>query len=199
MLKNSKYMVLITAIVFLCAGTVYGQKFTAELNANADDVEAKFDVQFPAYDALANVGIGVVVSQDNYTVGDLHFVIKDEVFTPALSLGLGFKGAIGEVEIHKIDYDLSAIGFVLMGEYDFRQIYAKVPICVYADIAASPSPLSFGDTKSFVTTNLGIRAYIVRQAAAVVGYRYVKAKFEENSGDKKASFDAIFLGLQVTF
>jgi len=199
MFKTSKYLVLSLSIILLYSGTAYAQKVTLELNANTEDVEAKGDVQFPAYEALASTGGGIILSSDDYTIGNLHFIIKDEVFTHALILGLGFKGIIGKVEIHDTEFDLGAVGFMFMGEYDLRQIYAKIPICIYVNISASPGPLSFGETEDYLDMNLGVRGYIVKQAAVVLGYRHINTKFENDPGDKKASFDAFFLGLQLTF
>ena len=199
MFKNKKHIVLLIWITLLFSGTTYGEQVVLELNANSNDVEGKVDIQFPAYEALVSAGGSVIVSSDNYSVGDIHFIVKDEVFTPALTLGLGFKGVMGQVEIHDFDFDLGAVGFVLLGEYDLRQIYPKIPLCGYANISFSPSPLSFGETESYVWANLGLRAYIVKQAAAVIGYRYLETKFEDDPGEKKESFNAIFFGLQLTF
>jgi hypothetical protein len=199
MLNFGKYIVLCLFVTLLYSGAAYAQKITLELNANAEDVEAKADVQFPAYEALANIGGGIILSPDDYTIGNIHFIIKDEVFVPALILGLGFKGTIGKVEIHDADFDLDALGFMFMGEYDLRQIYAKIPICIYGDISASPGPLSFSETEDYLDMNAGVRVYIVKQAAVVLGFRHLNTKFENGHEDKKASFDAFFLGLQLNF
>lgn len=199
MYKNTSSMVLFTFIILWSSHNAYGEKITLELNANSNDVEVKADYQFPAYEALAGIGGGLTLSSDKYSLGYLQFFVKDEVFMPALTLGLGLKGAYGEVEIHNYKFDLGAVGFVLLGEYDLRQIYEKIPLCLYTDIYFAPSPLCFSETENYSGINLGIRAYIVRQASAVLGYRYLHTEFESAPVEKNASFDAFFIGLQLTF
>ena len=67
----------------------------------------------------------------------------------------------------------------VLGEYDFREIYINFPLLIFAEFTGAPDPLSFRDTTGYMDFNTGIRAYIVRNAAIVVGYRVIEIDFED--------------------
>ncbi len=180
-------------------GVAHAGSVSFELNANMDDVAGVVDYDSQAFGAVLNAGGGLIFSDNDYTLGNLHIALKDQLFAPALTLGLGFKGVLGQTEVSSEDYDIAAIGFSLLGEYDFREIYTNFPIMIFAEVTGAPDPLSFRDTTTYMDFNTGIRGYIVRNAAIVVGYRVLKVDLEANNTSDELTDDAFYIGLRLVF
>ncbi|MEN8243714.1 MAG: YfaZ family outer membrane protein [Thermodesulfobacteriota bacterium] len=199
MLNRFRPVVSAAIMVLFLAATASAGSVSVEINANADDVAGVVEYDSQAFGAVLNTGGGLIFSNNDYTLGNLHIALKDELFAPALTLGLGFKGLVGEAEVSEEDYDVTTIGFVLLGEYDFRKIYINFPLLIFAEFSGSPDPLSFRDTTSYMDFNTGIRAYIVRTAAIVAGYRVLEINFEDSDRSDKLTDDAFYIGLRLTF
>lgn len=197
----NRFSVVLLAVLalFIFSATALAGSVSVEINANTDDVAGVVEYDSQAFGAVLNLGGGFIFSNNDYTIGDLHIALKDEIFAPALTLGLGFKGLLGQAEVSDDDYDVTAIGFALLGEYDFRKIYLNFPILIYAELSGSPDPLSFNDTTGYMDFNTGIRAYLVRNAAVVLGYRVLKIDFEDGGRSDDLSDDAWYIGLRLTF
>ena len=118
---------------------------------------------------------------------------------PALTLGLGLKGVLGTAEDDNEDYDLAAVGFVVLGEYDFRKVYYNFPIVVQSDLTSAPDPMTSGDADSYTEFNLRLKGYIVKSAAIVLGYKSIFARFDKDSDDYKLSDDMIYFGIEFSF
>ena len=103
------------------------------------------------------------------------------------------------MENHNKDFDLRAIGFLLLGEYDFKKEYPNLPINAAMSIAVAPSPLSSSDTRRYLEYSSTIYFYIVKNAAIGVGYRAFDAHFDDTSGRIKRSEDAVFFGFRLDF
>jgi hypothetical protein len=192
--------VLFAAVmIFFLSATAGAGSVSFELNANMDDVAGVVDYDSQAFGAILNAGGGLIFSDNDYTLGNLHIALKDQIFAPALTLGLGFKGVLGQTEVSSEDYDIAAIGFSLLGEYDFREIYTNFPIMIFAEVTGAPDPLSFRDTTTYMDFNTGIRGYIVRNAAIVVGYRVLKVDLEANNTSDELTDDAFYIGLRLVF
>lgn len=195
----NKFWLAVCAALVAFYGAAHAGSLSFEINANTDDVAGLVEYDTQAFGAILNTGGGILSSDNDYTVGNLHIALKDELFAPALTLGLGFKGLAGKAEVSSEDYDITAIGFLLLGEYDFRQIYINFPILIFAEFSGSPDPLSFRDTTNYVDFNTGIRAYLVRNAAIVAGYRVLNISFKNSDTSDKLYDDAFYVGLRLTF
>ncbi len=194
---RSALLVIMTIILF--SAVAHAGSMSIEINANADDLAGIVEYDSQAFGAVLNVGGGIIFSKKDYTLGNLYLNLKDEVFTPALTLGLGFKGVAGQAEVNRKDYDITAIGFSCLGEYDFRKIYTNFPLLIFAEFSGAPSPLSFNDTSAYVDFSTGIRIYLVRTAAIVAGYRAISIDFDNSNGKDTLTDDAFFIGLRLTF
>jgi hypothetical protein len=168
--------------------------------ANANDVFLGLESEaLIAEEAILNIGGGFVFSGDDYTVGNLHFSLKGEAVMPALTLGLGLKGVLGSAEDGSDDYDLAGLGFVVLGEYDFRKVYYNFPVMVVSDITFAPATLSFGDTDDYTEFNLRAKGYIVQSAALVLGYKKIVVHFEKGSDDYKLTDNMFYFGFEFSF
>jgi hypothetical protein len=177
---------------------VAGQTLSLELNANSSDVEGKIDGLVYQYHADLFAGAGVLYSKDEYLFTNLNFSLRDKLFTPALTLGLGLKGVIGRVEFPVQDEDAYALGFMMLGAYDFREDRTRWPVSVTGSFTAAPYPLSFGDTESYLDANLAVNVHVVRHAAIVVGYRYIDVRFKRDSMSQKKNDHAALFGLKLS-
>jgi hypothetical protein len=184
--------------IFVLPRSSLAERLDLEINANSSDIEAKLGWEFTHHVNNPEIGAGVIYS-DNYLISNLSLAVKDKAFIRELNLGLGFKGLLGEIENHHKDFDLRAISFLVLGEYDFKKKYPDLPVIASMSIALAPDPLSFSDTSRYLEYTFTIYLYIVRNAAIDVGYRGFDARFEDTSSKVKRSDDAVFLGFKLDF
>ena len=200
MLKKQRILWLCLVLILgLGCHSSYARTYKLQIYANSDDFEAGIASESLISDAVLSMGGGVVFSENDYRMGNVHFALKDEVFMPALTLGLGFKGILGTAEVDNEDYDIISIGFMLLGEYDFRKVYYNLPVLIYSNVTGSPDPLSFGDTDTYLEFNIGIKGYIVKSAAIVFGYKSLEVRFNDDPDEKKLIDDAFYFGVELAF
>lgn len=201
MQKTVKWIYIITILLpVISSSPAAARSFRFEMFANADDVILNLESEAPvAEEAVLNTGGGLIFGGKDYTIGNLHFALKSEAFIPALTLGLGLKGVLGTAEDGNDDYDLAGMGFVVLGEYDFRKVYYNFPLVVQSDITFAPATLAFGDTDDYTEFDLRVKGYIVQSAALVVGYKYIAVNFEKSSDDYKLSDNMLYFGFEFSF
>jgi hypothetical protein len=201
MQKTVKWIYIITILLpVISSSPAVARSFRFEMFANADDVILNLESEAPvAEEAVLNTGGGLIFGGKDYTIGNLHFALKSEAFIPALTLGLGLKGVLGTAEDGNDDYDLAGMGFVVLGEYDFRKVYYNFPLVVQSDITFAPATLAFGDTDDYTEFDLRVKGYIVQSAALVVGYKYIAVNFEKSSDDYKLSDNMLYFGFEFSF
>jgi YfaZ precursor len=192
------YIVLALTIV-MTASTTLAKSYRFEMYANADDVYLGVESETPLAEAMLNVGGGAIFSREDYRIGNLHFALKDEVFIPALTLGLGLKGVLGRAENDSEEYDLAGVGFMVLGEYDFRKVYYNFPIVLQGDVTSAPKPMTAADADSYNELNLRIKGYLVKSAALVLGYKNINVRLDKDSDDYKLSDDMIYFGIEFSF
>ncbi len=191
---------LILFILFLSfPAMVYAETITLELNANSTDVEGKFETKLQRYETDLRLGGGILFSKDNNLISNITFSLKDDIFIPALTLGLGFKGIYGRTDIDDTDYNVMALGFLLLGEYDFRKDYTQLPISIAANFSFSPTPLSFMDTEQYMDFNIALYFHIVDNASILAGYRNIETNINTDPDEVKETDDAIFFGCRLSF
>ncbi len=192
------YVIMVLSIV-MATSPAAARSYRLEMYVNGSDVLLGLESEAPVAEAVLNIGGGFIFSGEDYTIGDLHFSLKGEAFIPALTLGLGLKGVLGAAEDGNDDYDLAGLGFVVLGEYDFRKVYYNFPIVVQSDVTFAPGPLAFGDTDDYTEFNLRLKGYIVQSAALVLGYKKIVVNFDQGSSDYKLSDDILYFGFEFSF
>ncbi len=192
------YVIMVLSIA-MAASPAFARSYRFEMYANSSDVILGLESEAPIEEAVLNIGGGFIFSGEDYTIGDLHFALKSEAFMPAMTLGLGLKGVLGTAEDGNDDYDLAGLGFVVLGEYDFRKVYYNFPLVVQSDIAFAPNPMTSGDTDDYTEFNLRLKGYIVQSAALIIGYKKIIVNFDKGSDDYKLSDDMIYFGFEVAF
>jgi hypothetical protein len=189
----------LSLVLCLWYRTSDARTYNAQIYANSDDFIANVESVSLISEALLKVGGGFAYSEDDYQMGHAYFAVQDEVFIPALTLGLGFKGIGGTAEVDKDDYNVFAVGFMVLGEYDFRKVYYNLPLLLYANFTGAPDPLCFDDTDSYLELNLGVKGYIVKNAALVLGYKSTEVRFNDDPDKKKLTDDAVYFGVEIAF
>lgn len=192
------FAILVLSLV-MTSVQVFARSYRFEMYANSDDVILGLESESALSEATLNIGVGGIFSRQDYRIGNLYFSLKDEVFIPALTLGLGLKGLVGVAEDNHEDYDLAAIGFIVLGEYDFRKVYYNFPIVVQSDLSSAPDPMTSGDADSYTEFNLRLKGYLVNSAALVLGYKTIAVRFDKNAGEYNLSDDMIYFGIEFSF
>lgn len=196
---HSKVFLIVILFSLFFSGVVSANKLGLEINANSDEVEGKVKTSFPLNSAWADFGVGVLYNEEKYTLYSLVFGLNDQVFSSALTLGLGFKGIYGIASKDRKDYDIGAANFTFLAEYDFREVYENLPICLNISLVTAPRTLCFRDAEGYLEVYGGISLYIVQNAAVLVGARMVEVKIEEEPSNINISHDSTFLGFRLEF
>ncbi len=195
-----KYLnIIVVCSLILLASNCLAKTIRLDLYANSEDIIMGVDSESLVAETTLNVGAGGLFTGEDYRFGNAYFTLKDEFFKPALTLGLGLKGVLGNAEDDNEDYDLAAAGFVLLGEYDFRKVYYNFPILIQADVTYAPDPMTAADTKGYNEFNLRIKGYLVKSAALVLGYKNIFVDFEKDNDDYELSDDIIYFGIEFSF
>jgi len=198
-MKSIKRIALIVALmIFTLPKYSLGANMSSEIYANADDIKINLGYVFPAYDSYPEAGFGLDYSYD-YLIANLNFALKDDILFPGLILGLGLKGFVGEVDVGAKEFDLGAVSFQVLGEYDLREKSTNLPITISASFSIAPEALCFSDTNRYSEFFAALYFYIVQNGAIGIGYRNFEARFDDPSGEVKASDDSLFVGFRLHF
>ncbi|NVM22189.1 MAG: hypothetical protein HWN68_10475 [Desulfobacterales bacterium] len=199
-MKNIKKTTLaVLLIIFVFPAISEGETSALEINANSTDMELKFDTQLELYETPVGLGVGAINSDNDYFIFNVNVMIKDAVFMPALMLGLGFKGLLGQTKIDSKEFDIGALNFLITGEYDFRVDSSNLPVSASASLCWAPESLGFADTERYVEFTFSVYAYVVSNAAIVAGYREIEARFSDDPDNKTKSDSALFVGCKLVF
>ena len=193
-----KIALAVILTIMILPGIVAAANTSIGVNVGSSEVEGWVDTQLDPYNTPLLLGAGFLYSDDDYWIANGHIAVKDEVFVPGLSLGLGFKGVLGEVEILRRDYDVAAFCLMFLGEYDFRKNGTRLPIGISVNIAGAPEILSARDTEQYIEFNTTFNFYINNWATAFAGYRKIDIEFDKPI-DRDWDDDAFFGGIKISF
>ena len=198
--KNSNYIyIIVVCTILMFASPCSAKSIQLDLYANAEDIILGVGTEMLISETTLTIGAGGLFSGEDYRLGNVYFTLKNEVFMPALTLGLGLKGVLGDAEDDDETYDLAAAGFVLLGEYDFRKVYYNFPIVIQADVTYSPDPMTTADTEAYNEFDLRFKGYLVKSAALVLGYKNIFADLEKDSDDYELNDSMIYFGIEFSF
>jgi len=199
-----KRLPIFTLAVFLL-GAALQSSAAAEtdlvLNIGDKFIEGRVDVKPNPEKYPLSVGGGFIVSEEgpDYWLGNVNFSLQDEVFVPALSLGLGLKGVFGRTDFATGDRDTFALPIEFLAGYDFRKSSVNIPVSLFASLAYAPSALSFSDTKDYLEFYTTGSFHINYYAAVYVGYRKLEIEYDAGGRRDKLSDDAWLLGVKFSF
>lgn len=192
--------IIVVCFIMMFALPCAANSIRLELYANSEDIIVGVGSESLISETTLNFGAEGVFSGEDYRFGNAYFTLKNEVFKPALTLGLGLKGVLGNAEDDDDEtFDLAAAGFVLLGEYDFRKVYYNFPIVIQADVTYAPDPMTAADTEGYNEFNLRLKGYIVKAAALVLGYKNIFVDFEKDEDDYELRDDIVYFGIEFSF
>ena len=200
-MKNTCKIIYTLIVITLLVATTpcVAKSIRLELYANSEDIIVGVGSETLISETTLNFGAEGVFTGEDYRFGNAYFTLKNELFKPALTLGLGLKGVLGNAEDDDETYDLAAAGFVLLGEYDFRKVYYNFPIVIQADATYAPDPMTAADTEGYNEFNLRLKAYLVKSAALVLGYKNIFVDFDKDEDDYELRDDIIYFGIEFSF
>jgi hypothetical protein len=190
---------------FLCLICIAGNGLAAdgdfELNINTSDVEALFNVRPQPREIPLGIGGGFLYSEDDedYWIVNADVTVVDEVFAPALELGVGLQGLFGQVDFPARDFDIAALPFKFVAGYDLRKTAINWPVSFLTHLEYAPSILSFSDTDDYLRFTLNGYFHINYFAAVFIGYRNLSIDFEDGSVSEELSDAAGYLGIRLSF
>ena len=129
----------------------------------------------------------------------MKLTLGNGISLPELKFNLGFKGLLGNIEKDNKDGDLMAVGFLFLGKYSIPETISPIPIDVSVGFSYAPDSLCFLDSDSYLDFRTSLDFRIVKNAAIILGYRYIKVRFDDNRGRWEMSDDAVLLGYQLRF
>lgn len=201
MTNMKKIIGSIVFITIITSGISFADTYRFELSASSSGLEAGFDVTQTLDQASLTIGIGAMYenNHDDYKIANVKLALGDEILTPGLRCGLGFKVLGGEVEEDRRDGDLLAVGFLLSAAYEIPEIALPIPVEVSASACAAPSALSFLDSERYLEIGTSLDFHIVKNGAIVLGYKRIKVHIHEHHRHWTMRDDAVFIGYRLKF
>ena len=193
---------IIGQIVFftlIISGVSFANTYDLELNVGHSVLEARFNATLPLEQNFLTTGVGVIYNDDDYKIVDAKLALSGEAFLPELTFTLGFKGLLGNMEKGNKDGDLMAVGFLLAGKYAIPEIILPIPVDVSVGFTFAPDPLCFSDSEKYLEAKAGLDFHIIKSGIITLGYRYIKAHFDNNYGQWDMSDGTIFIGYRMLY
>jgi hypothetical protein len=191
----------IVFITIITSGISFADTYHFELYASGSGLKGRFDVTRDIEQGYLTGGVGglYMSNHEDYKIADVKFALGNEMLTPGLKCELGFKGLLGEVEEHRKDADLMAIGFLLSGVYEISKTVSPIPIEVSASVCVAPGPLCFLDSERYREIEAGLGFRVIENGAILLGYKYIKVHIEDHHQHWNMSDDSLFLGFRLKF
>jgi len=193
---------IIGQIVFftlIISGVSFANTYDLELNVGHSVLEARFNATLPLEQNFLTTGVGAIYNDDDYKIVDAKLALSGEAFLPELTFTLGFKGLLGNMEKDYKDGDLMAVGFLLLGKYAIPEIILPIPVDVSVGFTFAPDPLCFSDSEKYLEARTGLDFHIIKSGIITLGYRYIKAHFDNNYGQWDMSDGTIFIGYRMLY
>ncbi len=191
--------VLSISILLLAVSVSYADSFSFRLLANRSAIDGGFDAVTNVNDNNFVTGVSGVYNEDEYEIVFARAMIKNKLPINGLEGMLGFKGAWGEAEKHRLDGDLSNVAFALSVAYDLAIAYsAQIPVTLSATASFAPQPLCFRDSNEFFEALAEIDWKVLKNAALVARYRYIEIDFDKGTRWEKKDSTG-YVGLKFSF
>jgi len=193
---------IIGQIVFftlIISSVSFASTYDLELNVGHSVLEARFNATLPLEENFLTTGVGVIYNDDDYKIVDAKLALSGEAFLPELTFTLGFKGLLGNMEKGNKDGDLMAVGFLLAGKYAIPEIILPIPVDVSVGFTFAPDPLCFSDSEKYLEAKAGLDFHIIKSGIITLGYRYIKAHFDNNYGQWDMSHGTLFIGYRMLY
>jgi len=198
-MDTKKIIGQIVLIIMITSGISFAGTYDLEINADHSAIEGRLDKTMTIEQGRLTTGIGALYNDDDYKIANVKLTLGNGISLPELRFDLGFKGVLGNIEKGSRDGDLTAVGFLLLGKYSIPETISPIPIDFSVGFSYAPDSLSFSDSDSYLDFKVSLDFRIVKSAAIILGYRYIKVRFDDTTGRWEMSDDAVFVGCQLRF
>ena len=189
----------IVFITIIMSNVSFASIYDLEVNAGSSTLEARFNATLPLEKGFLSTGLGAIYNDDDYKIADVKLTKGNEILLPELRFNLGFKGLWGNIEKDYKDGDLMAIGLIFSGKYTISRSISPIPVDISAGVSLAPDPLCFLDSDSYLEFRTSLDLCIVKNGAIILGYRYIKVRFDDDHGRWKMSDKTFFVGYQLRY
>jgi hypothetical protein len=186
-------------ITMITSGISFASTYDLEVNTSYSALEARFDVTLALERGLLTTGVGAMYSDDDYKMANLKLTLGDGVLLPGLRFNLGFKGLFAHVEKDNKDGDLIVMAFLFLGKYSIPESISPIPVDVSVGFSWAPDPLCFLDSDRYLDLRTSLDFHIAKNAAIILGYRYINVHLDDDTGNWEMSDDTFFIGYQLWF
>jgi hypothetical protein len=198
--KNMKKIIgQIVFFTLIISSVSFANTYDLELNVGHSVLEARFNATLPLEQNFLTTGVGAIYNDDDYKIVDAKLALSGEAFLPELTFNLGFKGLLGNMEKGDKEGDLMAVGFLLSGKYTIPEIILPIPVDFSVGFTFAPDPLCFSDSDKYLEFRTNLDFYIITSGAITLGYRYIKAYFDNSHGQWDMSDGTIFIGYRMLY
>lgn len=194
-----KIIIQLVFFTLIMTNVSFAGTYDFEVNAGESVMEARFNSTLPLGNDFVTTGIGAVYNDDDYTIGDITLAWGREAFVPDLRFTLGVKGVLGDIENDDKDSDLVALGLLFEGTYKIPETSIPLPIDISAGVCFAPDPNCFSDSETYLEWRTSIGFGVMKGGAIILGYRYIKVRFDDNQDQWEMSDGAIFIGYQLRY
>ena len=179
--------------------------FSIEINGGQSAFEARVLTTWLLIPSTVSFGMNCLTTSDDFYAVSSELTIGNRMIDQKLSLEIGLKGLGGKVEKDRYEATMGALAFLVRAIYDIPDI--EITYNRYLDLelsgefCASPSPVSFGDTDQYfeMRTSLGINLTENKQNTILIGYRYIKADFDDGKNGWDKTLGSFYFGYRVKF
>jgi len=194
-----KIIVQIVFISLLASTPSFAGIYELEVTASRSDLEARYCADLPLDQGILSTGLGVIYRNADYKIADMKLTLGKELWAPGLRLHLGLKAVAGEVERDQKKGDLTAVGVLVSANYRIPQTISPLPIGVSAGVSFSPEPLCFSDAERYIDVRTSLDFRVAKDGEILFGYRYIRARLEDNQGKWNISDATLFVGYRLHY
>ena len=198
-MKGKVMIGLVILLVLSVSSICFAGTHLVELNASESTIEGLYDHQMPVEYGFLTAGIGALYSEDDYKIAHAKFTLGDGIPSAGLRFNLGFKGVLGNMEEKRKEADVMAIGFLFSGTFTIPETILPLPVDFSLNLSMAPEPLCFLDSDRYMDLRVSLDFRIVKNAAIILGYRYIETRLEQDQGNWEAEDGTLFLGYQLKF
>ncbi|MFO8163256.1 MAG: YfaZ family outer membrane protein [Desulfatiglandales bacterium] len=198
--KNMKKIIgQIVFFTLIMTNVSFAYTYDLELTVGGSGLEARFNSTLPFKQNYLTNGVGVIYNDDDYKILDVTLALCGEKLLPDLRFKVGFKGLLGNLEEDHKEGDLLALSLLLSCKYSIPEIILPLPVDISAGLYFAPDSLCFSDSDKYREFRTNLDFYIITSGAITLGYRYIKAEFDNNYGQWDMSDGAWFIGYRMMY
>jgi hypothetical protein len=197
--KMKRFVIQIVFIMMIASTPSFADVYELELAASCSDLEARYRADLPLGKGMLSTGLGALYRNADYKIADMKLALGKELWAHGLRIQVGLKGVLGELERDQKKGDLSAVGIMVSARYPFPQTISTLPLGISAGASFSPEPFCFWDASRYIDLRTSLDFRVTNNGAILLGYRFIRTRFEDNREKWNISDERIFVGYRLRY